>query len=78
MAASAASATVARRMEAARLSAGVALLPLAKATGIPRTTLRRHLAGLSDFKVSNVMKIAEHLNIPFAVLFSEPAAPVAA
>lgn len=69
---------VVARLEVERKAAGVSVASLAKATGIPRTTLRRHLAGLSEFKVSDVMKIAEHLNIPFAVLFSEPAAPVAA
>lgn len=55
---------VAKRVEADRRSAGVPLLTLAKATGIARTTLRRQLAGLAEFKVSDLMRISRHLNVP--------------
>ena len=56
-------AAVAHRVDAARRAQGVAVLPLSDATGIPRTTLTRQLAGLAEFKVSDLMRISRHLNV---------------
>ena len=54
------------RVEADRKAAGVTVAALSKATGIPRTTLSRYLAGRTEFTVSGLMRVSEHLNIPFA------------
>jgi len=61
---------LAHRVDAARREQGVAILPLSDATGIPRTTLSRQLAGLAEFKVSDLMRISRHLNVNAADLIA--------
>lgn len=57
-------AAIAHRVDAARRAKGVGTLPLAKATGIPRTTLTRQLAGQTDFTLAGFLRIGEALDIP--------------
>jgi len=55
-------ATLAKRVDADRRAQGVAVLPLSTATGIPRTTLIRQLAGQSDISAPDLLRLAKHLN----------------
>jgi transcriptional regulator with XRE-family HTH domain len=57
-------ATLAKRVEAARRDQGVAILPLSIATGIARTTLSRQLKGRSEFSAPDLVLIARHLGVP--------------
>lgn len=63
MAVSVVVATVARRVDDERKTVGMAVLPLSVATGIPRTTLTRFLAGKGDLEVSRIFVLARALKI---------------
>ncbi|TFD80305.1 XRE family transcriptional regulator [Cryobacterium sp. Sr8] len=52
-----------RRVNAAREAAGLTVSALATATGMPVSTLRRQLLGQSDFKLSDIMRIGDHLGV---------------
>ncbi len=43
-------------------ASGLSLNALAEATGIPRTTLRRKLAGLAEFTFSELIRLAAALD----------------
>ena len=53
--------TVAARVRAAIDAAGLTLLGLSEATGIPRTTLTRRLSGVSSFTVEELEALAREL-----------------
>lgn len=52
------------RLEALRRAQGVAVLPLSKATNIPREALTKFLKGEGDLKFSRVMIVARELGAP--------------
>lgn len=52
---------IAHRVEDARRAQGVEIRPLALATGIPRTTLKRMLDGHTDFGASQLVRVAHEL-----------------
>ena len=62
---------IAHRVDADRRAQGVAVLPLSEATGIPRTTLTRFLAGKGDLKVSHIYLIARELKANPASWFTD-------
>lgn len=72
------SVAVSSRVEADRKAAGVTVAALARATGIPPTSLRRFLAGKSDFTVPALARISLHLDVPLAPWFAALATSAAA
>lgn len=73
--------TLAAKVEAARRrEPQTPLRALSRMTGIPRTTLRRQLAGLVEFKVTDLMSVSRHLNLDMTDLLNprENTAEVAA
>ncbi|TFD80680.1 XRE family transcriptional regulator [Cryobacterium sp. Sr8] len=54
---------IALKVDAARRAKGVGKLPLATAAGIPISTLTRMLSGNNDFKFSNLLRVAEALDV---------------
>jgi hypothetical protein len=52
---------IAHRVDAARRGQGVEIRPLSVATGIPRVTLTRMLAGDAEFKTSQLLRVAHEL-----------------
>lgn len=61
---------LARRVREAMMSAEVTDAALARATGIPRPTLRRKVAGERDFAFTELALVAVALGIPSGELFS--------
>lgn len=65
---------MAASVEAARVAAQVSEVVLAESTNIPRSTLKRRLAGASPFTVDELDAIAVALKVPFATLLGIEAA----
>lgn len=59
--------TIAHRVDAVRRDQGVGIPPLSAATGISVSTLTRMLSGTNDFKVSNLIRVAEALDVDPAI-----------
>ena len=68
-------AEAARRLNLIRRVQGVAVLPLSKATGIPRVTLSRFLNGQGDMAFSRVLVLANELQAPASWLDDLPIDP---
>lgn len=65
---------VAAAVETARVAAGMSEVALADATNIPRSTLKRRLAGASPFTIDELDAISAALAAPFASLLGVDAA----
>ena len=63
-------AQIARRVEQARRTKEVTEVALSDATGTPRSTLKRQLAGLADFKVIQLLRISRHLGVSVGSLLT--------
>jgi hypothetical protein len=70
-------AIVAGRVDAARCAAGMSVMSLSTATGIPRTTLARQLAGQSQFMINGLASIAIHLDVSISEWLDDLPTPVA-
>jgi len=65
---------IAETVRKAMAEAGISDAALARATGVPRPTLRRKVAGERDFSFTELALVAVALNIPSADLFNIAAA----
>lgn len=65
---------VAAAVEAARTSAGIGKDRLADQSGIPQTTLKRRLAGVSPFTVAELDAVASVLGVEIETLLGLDAA----
>lgn len=66
--------TIAERVRAAMDAAGISEVVLADDTSIPRTTLRRRLAGDSDWMTGELTKVSARLDLPLLDLLADEVA----
>jgi hypothetical protein len=66
--------TIAERVRSAMEKAGVSEVVLADDTGIPRTTLRRRLTGMSDWLTGELTAISGRLDVALVELLADEVA----